>query len=411
MDSVLKMFPWDKSKEYQNLVERYGEGIRSVLEELLLLPLLHFDSVNDLSESIGKDKNQYYDLLKDPKINWIKLLQEITWYLFICILRVYQNSESKSFHSRWRIRILLDDTLIRRWSLKMAGVYNLYNHIDKHYMYAQKVVFLAVSIGDGKFVFPLVYAFTEPKTHPIHQKHTQIAVDILSALYEFTKEQGLTFQGLRLVGDSGYTSKVIVSAAKTMGLEFYGSLTASWTLILQDGSTIGVKSLKNGRIPAQARKNSYFEKEYYRLIAYHPDLGVVALSITPYIEAGTHETKYWAYVCSNPDIACHLIIREHTIRWKIEQMFKTFKHNIGIRFYQGISISGQHAWFALTCLRFIFVQFAFKISSRHPSLRWNISHKKFGLAAMMRYIRNHYRLSFNSKRDKRLHYSLLRFSA
>jgi len=410
IDRVLEIFPWDNSKEYKKIENRYGEGIKTILEELLLFPILYFDSINDLSESIGRDKNKYYDLFKDPEIDWLLLLQEITWNLFITVLQVYQANEDESFRSRWRIRILMDDTLIRRWSLKMAGVYNTYNHIDKHYMYAQKVVFLAISVGDGKFVFPLVYAFTKKKTHPDYQKTTEIVIDVLDDLYDFVKEHDLTFQGVRIVGDSGYTSKEIVLAAKSMGLEFYGSLSASWNFILEDGRIINVGNLKNGLIPARPRQSSSFKDEYYRLLAYHPILGKVVLCITPYIEAGTHKIKYWVYVCSNPDIGCNLVAQEHTIRWKIEQMFKTFKHNLGIRFYQGISTTGQHAWFALTCLRFIFVQIAFKISSRFPSLRWNIKKKKFGLAKMMRYIRNNYHLSHksNSNDNKRLHYTLMR---
>lgn len=411
LDRVIEIFPWDKSEEYKKLEQRYGPGIQDILVELILLPVLYFESINDLSESAGRNKNAYYDLLKDPKVNWLLLLQEITWYLFLSLLQIYQSSTDKSFRSRWRIRILVDDTLIRRWSLKMAGVYNIWNSIDKHFMYAQKVVFLAISVGDGKFVFPLVYAFTKPKTAINRAKPVDIVIEILCALHQAAQEQNLTFEGLRLVGDSGYTNKDIVAIARLLGLEFYGSLQAQWKFTLQDGTVIRVGDLKNGHIPARARYCSYFGHKYYRLIAFHPELGKVALCIKPYTEAGTHKLKYWVYVSTNLYVSSVLIDREHTIRWKIEQMFKTFKHTLGIRFYQGIGNIGQSAWFALTCLRFIFVQFSLKLSSRFPSLRWNIRKKKFGFSTMRRYIRNNYILDSKLLKLKRLHYCSARTAA
>ncbi len=407
LDNVLKIFPWHNSQEYKKLQELYGSGITDVLYELILLPMLRLDSINDLSQVVGNDKNQYYDLLKDPAIHWPLLLQEISFGLFISILRNYQAKPDRSYRSRWRIRILMDDTLLRRWSLKMAGVHNIYNHTDKFYMYAHKLVFLAISIGDGKLVFPLFFHLSLPGDHPQRLPEADQAMNILNALYIAIRREGLCLDGVRLVGDSAYTTKEMVQIARLFGLEYYGSLSGAWHLQLEDGTTISVAALKRGCIATHLRQNNRLPNGYYRLRAFHPDLGKVALCIIPYIEAGTHRLKYSVYVSSNPDLSCVTIRNEHTLRWKIEQMFKTFKYVLGIRFYHGLGNSGQYGWFALTCLRFLFAQLAIKLASRFPSLRWGLPAKKFGLISIIRYIRDHYYIDSKSIRMKRLHYSLI----
>jgi len=168
-----------------------------------------------------------------------------------------------------------------------------------------------------------------------------------------------------------------------------------------------VSALKHGYIPTQLRQSSYFPDGYYRLRAFHPELGDIVLCVTPYIEAGTHCLKYWVYICSNPERSCATIRHEYTLRWKIEQMFKVFKHVLGIRFYHGLSDNGQQCWVALTCLRFLFAQLAVKFSLRFPTLRWRLPSKNFSLNIIIRFIRNHYYLDSNSKQIKHLHYAIL----
>jgi len=407
LDNVLKIFPWHNSKEYIKLQFRYGVELQAILQDLVLLPLLKFDSINDMSQAIGNNKNKYYQLLQDPHINWSLLFQEISFALFLSILKIYQNSTDPSFQSRWRIRIIVDDTLIRRWSSKIARVYNAYNHVDKYYMQAQKMVMLAISVGDGKFVFPLFYQIQLPTSHAQHMTDETQVLNILDALYMEMRQNELSFRGVRFVCDSAYATKDILCTARLFGLEYYGSLVWSWRFELEDGTTILVRDLKHGHIPAPLRQSSYFPLGYYRLRAFHPDLGHVVLLITPYIEYGSNLTRYWVYITSNLSVNSITIRHEHTIRWSIEQMFKTFKHTLGIRFYHSINDCGQQGWFALTCLRFLFVQFSIKLASRFSTLRWGLPAKKFSLTKMIRYIRDHYCLDSKLNRITHLHYVLV----
>ena len=407
IDSVIETFPWDKSEEYEKLQERYGPEVEDVLAELILLPLLNFDSVNDMADATGRNKNDYYDLLKDHKIDWMRLLQEFTWHFFLAALQVFQHSKSESFRSRWRLHILVDDTLLRRWSNKMYGSFHLWNYVDKHWMSGQKLVVLAVTVGKDKFSFPLLCAISDATCFAVRRTTTEKVIEALNSLHQAAVDEGLSFAGVRLVGDSGYTSDDIATTAKKLGLQYFGAAKAAWNFTLADGTTIKCGDLQHGAIPEKVRHSSRMDRRYYRLIVTHATLGRVALCIfSCHKKAVGKKIRFWVYLSTDTSANCITIFRTHKVRWKIEQMFRTFKHGLGLRFYQGIGKIGQQAWFALTCLRLILVRLAIKLGYRHPSLRWHIPRRNWGLSRCFRFIGNHYCLDLNYFGKKRLHYAL-----
>jgi len=58
IDSVLEIFPWDNSEEYKKITKIYGIEIQQTINELMLMPLLGFESVNDLAKSLNRDKDE-----------------------------------------------------------------------------------------------------------------------------------------------------------------------------------------------------------------------------------------------------------------------------------------------------------------------------------------------------------------
>ncbi len=367
LDSVIEMFPWDKSEEYEKIAERYGPEIKDILAELVLLPLLHFDSINDLSHAIGNDKNRYYDLLKDSRINWINFMHEVTLYLFLTMLQDYQRHTDPSFRSRWRPHLIVDDTLIRRWNRRMARCDKVYNYVDKHYMYGQKLIFLVVSFGD-KLIFPVLCEISAPAAYAVRRTSTQKVVEAITNLYLAAMDEGLSFSGVRLVGDAGYTCQELAQVATTCGLEYYGTAKAKWNFTLADGATIKCHDLHTGQIPVPQRQGARIG-QYFRLYATHETLGPVVLFIFPCQEQHTDHVKYWVHLSTTLTAACNVIHLEHRARWAIEWMFRLFKQTLGLRFFQGIAYSGQTAWFVLTSFRFIFLRLAFRRTKRlHYSL-------------------------------------------
>ena len=98
---------------------------------------------------------------------------------------------------------------------------------------------------------------------------------------------------------------------------------------------------------------------------------------------------------------------EFLIRFIIEPAIKSLKQFLGIKFYQGICLTGHNAWFSLTCLRFLFLWLVVKFALRFPSLRWRIPRKKLGSRAIFRFIRNHYSLDRKSRTSRNLHYTFV----
>ncbi len=355
IDSVLEIFPWDNSEEYKKITKIYGIKIQQTINELMLMPLLGFESVNDLAKSLNRDKDEYYNLLKNSKIDWMKLQQEFSLEFFMSLLRQYQNHKDPSYRSRWRMSLILDDTMIKRWNIKMAGSFKTYNYMEKRYIKGQTIVFLAVAI-EKKFIFPLLCAFVDSKDYAVKQTRHQKVEKTLKKLYQYILDEGLSFDGLRLCGDSSYTNETIANLAKELKLEFVGTAKGKYDFTLDDGSEIKCSELQHGNIPSEPRQSSKIDIPYYRLFAHHSTLGRVVLCIYPCTKKTeeNQKIKYWVYLSTSTNLDCISIYRQQKLRWKIEAMFRNFKQYLGIQCYHGIGIYGQQAWLALSCIRFIF---------------------------------------------------------
>ena len=409
IDSILEIFPWSKSEEYKKLEEQFGEKVKQIVVELILLPIVKYESVNDMAHAIGRHPNEYYDVLKKAKIDWLRLLREFTWYFFLTMLRVYRKNSDPSHKSRWRIHIAIDDTQLRRWSRKIAGSHCLYNYVNKHYMYGQNILCLAVIIGKNKLVFPLLCEISDPRCFVVRRSKIQKVCEALRALHQAAQEEELSLEGVRLISDSGFACGEVMQTAKDTQLAFFTTAKSIWTFTLEDGSEVTCADLQKGAFPkgTKPRQASRVGCLYYRFYATHPTLGKLVLCVYA-CKRGKRSKyqKYWVYVSSNTDIDCITIYQEHKIRWKIESMFRLFKQALGFHFYQGIARIGHNAWFALTCLRFLLIQLAFKKAARFPSLRWNVRKKRFTFSFFVRYFRDNYHMDSKLLKIKRLHYSI-----
>ncbi|BBM82512.1 hypothetical protein [Candidatus Uabimicrobium amorphum] len=405
IDRVQEIYPWYKSEEYKKLEERYGTRVKETLNELILYPIFQFDSINDISQTLQKNKNKYYDLLKDKDVDWWQLIKEISFGLLVTFLKKYRSKKEKSSKSRWKIRLILDSTIIKRWGRKMAYTFNVYNPTDRCYMHAQKLLFFAVCVGKDKFIFPLAPTFITSKQHPNHVSPKVQIKQMLLELNNYVHANGLTLDGVRMVTDSEYSIIEVMKLAKQLGLEFYGALKSSWVVNIDSVDT-HVLELKNGCIP-KPPKHSHSIGLYYRLNASHNILGDIALLIKPYFCPFTRRLKYSVFLSSNPNVNSNVIHQEHSVRWKIENMFRDFKHVLAIASYHGTYHVAQNASFAISSLRFIFARLSLKVAALSPSLRWNIKNTKFTLTKLSRYIRDHYFLDSKSFKLKRLQYSPL----
>jgi hypothetical protein len=263
IDSVLEIFPWDNSEEYKKITKMYGIEIQQTINELM--PLLGFESVNDLAKSLNRDKNEYYNLLNNYKIDWMKLQQEFSLEFFVSLLRQYQNHHDPSYRSRWRISLILDDTMIKRWSIKMAGSFKTFNYMEKRYMKGQTIVFLAVAI-EKKFIFPLLCSFVDSRAYAVRKTRHQKVEETLKKLHQYILDEGLSFDGLRLCGDSSYTNETISNLAKELHLEFVGTAKGKYDFTLDDGTEIKCSELQHGNIPVQPRQSSKIDIPYYMTI-------------------------------------------------------------------------------------------------------------------------------------------------
>lgn len=403
LDSVLEILPWNKVSEYGKIIDLYGEEKAEILRDLILFPLLGFNSISDLSESTPYGKDQLYMIYNDKRIDWIHFLEEFTMQLFMSMLKLFKHGKPW-YQSRYRIRLINDDTLLERWSLKMTNTMNLYDHSKKRYTYAQNVMTLMVTFGDDKFGFPLMVRLMTPKDSENHLTKGETFIHLLDLLDENVKEHNLSLQGLRLSVDSAYTTKKIVEKARSLGIDLFGSLGCGNVLYLKDGTYLQVKDLHQGNIPLHFRQDRRTGQAYARLVVNSPSLGKISIAVFPYTDVATGDTKFWTSICSNPDVDSVTIIREIKCRWRVEEQYRDLKQNLGVSSYHGKSLHSTNAHLALSALRYLISKIALRLARRFSSLASGL--KQFTVGAIVRLVRK-YTIHPKCLSIKRLHYVLI----
>ena len=443
LDIILENLPWNKSKEYEKLEGKYGVEVKKTIWDLIVYPLLKIESIPDLAYSVNRNKNDYYDLMKDQSVDWLKLLQEITYAIFLSILIVYHNNTDESWRSRHRIRLITDDTILRRFSKYIAESHKVYNSIDHYFCNGQKMLVLAVSIGEDHLMFPILSSIQ----HTGNNGETSVATiaQAIDTLCESVKRDGLSMEiedlsmeGVRLVGDSAFSCGEIAKVSRKHGLQFYGTARASWVFTLPDGTKITCGELKRGEIPKGMNKrySSELGTYYYRCTVSHETLGDIALAIIqlPQKEGSgkasknkkkkggkkkrgkknnkktvkkTKPMRFYVHFSTDLNVRCAVMVREHRLRVAIELMFKYMKHVLAIKSCQCVSGVAQNAWIALTALRFLLARLMVQFTKRYPSLRGDLSNSQCSLRYILRYFRNNYHLSATSLEIKHLHYDFV----
>lgn len=316
----------------QRLLARAGldAPTRDALGLWLLQPLVS-DTLHELEQLTGCRLDRLYRALKAAPLQTLDVLSRVSLVLFVGALLRYQEATRPDQRTRWRVRLVLDDTLLlHSWASQQAGLKLLWDVGAKAYRLAHQFVVFSVVIGDEHHAFPLLLYLVDP-IPPGATKVTQ-AVQALYPLQEDLDRWGLSLDGLDLVADHWYLKPAVVEAAQQLGLIFTTKLASNERVQLADGTALSLNQLLYQLVRHAPHHDPRLDTrgDYWRVPITHPLLGPVLLIVR---RRAIRQGQYYTYdflVTTARTAKAITVIRLLQRRWTIDVFFRESKQQLGL---------------------------------------------------------------------------------
>lgn len=321
--------------------------------------------------------------------------------------------------------LIIDDVLIpKRYSKKIEGVYNEFDHVDRERTKGMKLVVLLWS--DGKIRIPVAWAlwhkekkringvtasgnwkyhktgecFLEINGEPLKYKtKNEIACELLDAvLSRGLKVQYVTF-------DSWYAGRKNLYMMRENSyhpLECYSRLKNNRKVIYR-GEELSVTALaRRFRITSFNHKHGAYIKAVDVYLPGYGDIKLLMVKQDSHQEPG--KTKY----IFSTDLSCSApqILLRYRGRWAIETTFRDLKQNLNIGSCQATSLAAQESHIALAFFAFALLELLPPLEIGQHSA-FSLGEKKTLLSSLSLYTdssRQHYWTLDSSKYNQPLVY-------
>lgn len=291
----------------------------------ILLPFLEEDTLNELSESHGKELRRLHGILSRHPGAFEKLLRLLAMPLLFDILDDLSVA-GLSTQSRRRVRLIFDDTKSEKFGDCMEFIHKLFDNAkDRYVMGYNYVLPLAVS---GETVLPISFVLWLPGCHPDHRSKNDIARDEIIRLSKACERGGRSLSDVEILFDSAFCRQKVVRAAEAAGLriitkpgnthkfEFRGELLTPSEIIAKVAEDDEWRHLEPGH-------------DYQRVAAHHHVCGDVVLVVRRRRQR-------------NGKLVCDLVMCNKTFyngvrihksykrRWEIEMHFKYCRQHLSL---------------------------------------------------------------------------------
>lgn len=161
LQAHLNILGFNKIKNKFSWCKKSGISFGNLISTLLILPIVGFNSIHELTNSKDKGlgqsgKDSYYRILANQKINWRGFLAQF--------VNKYLLKETLFTPSEDATRCLIfDDTDLSKTGKTIEGISKIYNHVSKTYYLGFKL--LVAGYWNGSVLIPVDFSLhRESKT-------------------------------------------------------------------------------------------------------------------------------------------------------------------------------------------------------------------------------------------------------
>lgn len=350
---------------------------------LMLFNICNINRTIHKDLGLSREARECYRILRNHHYNFSNMTTELGMKELKKLLKQY-GSSSKSWKSRHKIFIVIDETLLRKTTNGFEEIKRLSGKRNENCY----VVINIILIVNGKdYHLPLSQRILPADLG--EKSKIDVSVEMIENICRPLKYSGYRLNGVSLIGDREYLCDKMNKVCRTNELTFECKMKRNSKIIYPDGLEVQLhkwieqekmnnfKDFKeSSQLSRWCTKHKHLQLMYKPKIFDTKVLGFVKLIMTVPVNGIQDEKNIKVYVSTDLKKTAPNIIRDYReIRWVIERPFHySLKNDFQIeKSFQGTSFNGLQNFYDLQCLGY-FVIMKWKKNNRKAS--WTIGQIK-----------------------------------
>lgn len=322
---------------------------------------------NRKSRSSDFKKDVFYDFMKNPKIDWRKIVLLFIRQALKLIDKKTVEHNSASSQPRF---FILDDSVLEKTGKTIEAIGMVYDHCQNSWRLGMKM--LTLGLWDGKSFLPVDFSI-----HNEPRKNGKRGLRIKDLDKQFAKDRAEGTPGysrvLEIATDKISMGITHIANAIKMGITANYVLADSWFIcesflrgirhLCKDMHVIGLmktnwnididgKLYRISTVPDLKRREIHYSKKFKaHYIACKAEYKGIA--IKGYWVKMRGNTS-WKFILSTDQTLTFItVMKYYQIRWSIEVYFKDCKQNLGLHNCQSVDMDSYFAHISITMMNYM----------------------------------------------------------
>jgi len=375
----LELFNFTKASSIFKIIKRSGVPVWDVIKLLLIIPFSNVNNIHSLYNSklapdVKGQKDIYYRLLGNQKINWRSIL-------FLFVKRYLKLDDKFSEPTDNTKCLIFDDTEIIKTGKTIEGASKIHSHVTRSFVFGYKL--LVAGYWNGSVFIPIDFSFhRENKNNSIKkyglskkeykkQKKT-IRGEAKPTVARFKelnyKKNNVIIQMFKRINqrqisvdyiliDSWFTSITLINKLLTVnkninviGMYKYNSK------VVTAGKEISIKQLRKSKKGIRrSRLTGFYHMSYIGKIN--------GLTVKIFLTRKGKNGNWHTIISTDTSLSYNRMIKIYNIRWSIEVFFKEAKQLLGLGKSQSTNFDVQVAQMTITMIQYLLISLKYRMEA------------------------------------------------
>ena len=373
----LDLFHFSKTSKIFSFIKQSGVPAWDVLKLLFVLPFTNCSNIHSLYTSkmtpkVEGQKDTYYRMLSNQKINWRSLL-------FLFVKRYLKLDEKFTQPTDNTKCLIFDDTELKKTGKSIEGVSKIHSHVSKTFFLGYKL--LVAGYWNGAVFIPVDFSFhRESKNNKKYglskkeyknQKKTKRAkgMPVLARFKElnYTKNEMIIKMFKRIhqrkikvnyiLIDSWFTSIDIINKFQAVNktTHIIGMYKYNSKVNINDKISSIKQLRKSKKGLKRSRKTGYY---YMSFIGKIDDC-----SVKIFLSRKGKRGNWHTLITTDTSLSYNNMMKLYSIRWSIEIFFKETKQLLGLGKSQSTNFDVQVAQMTITMIQYLLISLKYRMEA------------------------------------------------
>jgi hypothetical protein len=375
----LELFNFTKASSIFKIIKRSGVPVWDVIKLLLIIPFSNVNNIHSLYNSklapdVKGQKDIYYRLLGNQKINWRSIL-------FLFVKRYLKLDDKFSEPTDNTKCLIFDDTEIIKTGKTIEGASKIHSHVTRSFVFGYKL--LVAGYWNGSVFIPIDFSFhrenksnskkkygltkkeyrnqrktKREKGSSVFKRFKELDSkknDVIVQMFKRVNQRKVSVEYILI--DSWFTTITLINKLLKVNdkVNIIGMYKYNSKVIIGDK----VKTVKQLRKSKTGIKRSRLTGYYHMSFVGEINGLTVKIFLTRKGKNGAWHTL----ISTDTILSFNHMISIYNIRWSIEVFFKEAKQLLGLGKSQSVNFDVQVAQTTITMIQYLLISLKYRMEA------------------------------------------------